>query len=123
MTAEEMLWRAVTGFSTLLAILLSIKALKKDRTTELVKEIFADERWGKMLDKIIAEAREAGRVAAADRVQVLINPEDYMPRELQDQKNAELERRLESLERKVDDVPAKTAREVLSAMRQGGMKV
>lgn len=121
MGAEE-IWKLVQGVSTIAALLLALKALRKDQTQSLVLAIFADERWEKMLEKLFADvqrdAREAGRIAAADRVQVLINPRDYMPRELQEKSNEEFERRLKEVERKIDNVPRETAKEVMLIIRE-----
>lgn len=121
MNAEQV-WNLVQGLSTLVALMLALKALRKDHTQSLVLAIFADEKWEKTLEKIMGDAREAAKLAATDRVQVLINPRDYMPREVQETTNKEIFRRLQQLETKVDDVPSATAKEVMLLIRERDAK-
>ena len=118
MTAEQGWWLGLQALGTLVALIAALKALKQDHTKSLVTSIFADEKWEKMVEKINEDAREAARIAAADRVQVLINPRDYMPREVQENTNKEIFRRLSTLERKVDDVPGATADQVMIRLRE-----
>jgi hypothetical protein len=110
----------VNTLGAIVALLVALRALKRSHTEELVIAIFADNRWEKMMNKIFENARESAKTAAADRVQMLLNTRDYMPRELQSQVNQELERRVAAIERKIDDVPVKTAREVIIALAKGG---
>jgi hypothetical protein len=111
-------WNVVQAVGTIVAIIVAVKAMKKDKTSALVLAIFADDKWEKTVAKIIEDAREAGRTAAADRVQVLINPRDYMPREVQDITNREIFRRLANVEQKIDDVPEATAEQVMLKLRE-----
>lgn len=107
-----------SGLGTVVSLLIGLKALKRDQTKDLVIAVFTDERWEKIVEKLLNEAREAGRLAAADRVQVMINPKDYMPREVQELTNKEIFRRLAAVEKKIDDVPEATAEQVMIKLRE-----
>jgi hypothetical protein len=111
-------WMGLQAVATLVALFVALKALRKDHTQELVQAVFADERWEKVVEKIMSEARDAGKVAAADRLQTMINNRTFMPREVQENTNKEIFRRLAKVEQKIDDVPSATADAVMIRLRE-----
>jgi hypothetical protein len=118
-TSAFMSW--IQSAATVIALAASMRALKRDSTKDNTMAVLSDETFLKKHATAIQEAKDAAVVAArtevADRIQVLINSKYFMSRELQDAKNSEFSRRLQAVEEKIDNVPAKTAQEVMLRIR------
>jgi flagellar biosynthesis regulator FlaF len=111
-------WNVVQAVGTIVAIIVAVKAMKRDETSSTVRAIFADGLWQSMIEKLHQDALTAARSAAADRMTVLINEKTFVLREVQEVMNREIFRRLAAVEKKIDDVPEATAEQVILKMRE-----
>jgi len=94
------------------------KIAVQSEITEFLERM--DERMERMMVDAKEAARVAAEVAAANRATTILNTQDFMPRREQENTNREINRRLTEVERKIDDVPVKTAEQVVLRLRPQG---